>query len=70
MFKLNILPLTKQLTQICGNVWSRSLSGARAERIEYLLMHHFYSVCGGSLSYLSLGVCFFFCFDCFYDLFF
>lgn len=44
MFKLNILPLTNLLTQLCGNLWSRSLDGARAERIEYLLMHQFYSM--------------------------
>lgn len=41
MFKMNVLPLTKQLTQTCGNIWNRSLAGARAERIEYLLMHKF-----------------------------
>lgn len=41
MFKLNMLPLTNLLTQTCGNLWSRSLDGARAERIEYLLMHQF-----------------------------
>eukprot|EP01124_Arcella_intermedia_P024561 TRINITY_DN4165_c0_g1_i4.p1 TRINITY_DN4165_c0_g1~~TRINITY_DN4165_c0_g1_i4.p1 ORF type:complete len:1349 (+),score=392.60 TRINITY_DN4165_c0_g1_i4:85-4047(+) len=42
MFKLNLIPLTKQLTELCGNRWVRSLTGARAERIEYLLMHEFY----------------------------
>lgn len=36
---LNVLPLTKQLTCISGNFWSRTLRGARAERIEYLLCH-------------------------------
>lgn len=44
MFKLNMLPLTNLLTQLCGNLWSRSLEGARAERIEYLLMHKFQSM--------------------------
>lgn len=43
MFKLNVLPLTKQLTQVSGNLWYRSLTGARAERIEYLLLHEFYA---------------------------
>lgn len=43
MFQINILPLTKQLTQTCGNTWGQSLEGARAMRIEYLLMHRFYS---------------------------
>ena len=42
MFKLAILPLSKQLTNISGNLWNRSLKGARAERIEYLLMHEFH----------------------------
>jgi len=42
MFKLQILPLTKQLTNLSGNLWSRSLKGARAERIEYLLLHEFH----------------------------
>jgi DNA polymerase alpha subunit A len=44
MFKINILPLTKQLTSLSGNLWSRSLMGARAERIEYLLLHEFHSL--------------------------
>jgi DNA polymerase alpha subunit A len=44
MFKINVLPLTKQLTELCGNLWSRSLAGARAERIEYLLLHRFFSL--------------------------
>lgn len=42
MFKLQILPLTKQLTNLAGNLWARSLKGARAERIEYLLLHEFH----------------------------
>ena len=42
MFKLQVLPLTKQLTNVAGNLWSRSLRGARAERIEYLLLHDFH----------------------------
>ncbi|KAL6056994.1 DNA-directed DNA polymerase alpha catalytic subunit pol1 [Balamuthia mandrillaris] len=41
MFHLMVLPLTKNLTNACGNLWSRSLMGARAERIEYLLLHEF-----------------------------
>lgn len=41
MHKLSILPLTKQLSNLAGNLWSRSLTGARAERIEYLLLHEF-----------------------------
>ena len=42
MFKLQILPLTKQLTCIAGNLWSRTLKSNRAERTEYLLLHEFH----------------------------
>jgi DNA polymerase alpha subunit A len=42
MFKLEVLPLTKQLTNLAGNLWSRTLTGARAERNEYLLLHEFH----------------------------
>lgn len=42
MFKLQILPLTKQLTNLAGNMWSRTMTGARAERNEYLLLHEFH----------------------------
>lgn len=38
---LSVLPLTRQLTCISGNLWSHTLRGARAERIEYLLSHEF-----------------------------
>jgi DNA polymerase alpha subunit A len=43
MFKLMVIPLTHQLTTISGNLWSRSLTGGRAERIEYLLLHKFHN---------------------------
>eukprot|EP00474_Spongospora_subterranea_P002469 CRZ02927.1 hypothetical protein [Spongospora subterranea] len=39
MFHLQVLPLTKQLASLGGHTWSRSLQSARAERIEYLLLH-------------------------------
>eukprot|EP00466_Bigelowiella_natans_P002539 jgi/Bigna1/45441/e_gw1.122.17.1 len=39
---LQAIPLTKQLTSISGNQWSRSLRSARAERVEYLLLHRFH----------------------------
>ena len=42
MLKLQVIPLTKQLTNFSGNLWSRTMRGARAERIEYLLLHEFY----------------------------
>lgn len=43
MFHLSVIPLTKQLTSIAGNLWYRSLQNARAERNEMLLMHQFHS---------------------------
>jgi DNA polymerase alpha subunit A len=44
MFKLQILPLTKQLTCVGGNIWSHTLGGNRAERTEYLLLHEFHQL--------------------------
>ena len=38
-----MLPLSKQLTNIGGNLWIRTLTGGRAERIEYLLLHEFHN---------------------------
>ncbi len=40
--KLQVLPLTKQLTCLCGNLWSNSLRSKRADRVEFLLLHEFY----------------------------
>jgi DNA polymerase alpha subunit A len=42
MLKLMILPLTKQLSSLCGNLWSNSLRSSRADRVEYLLLHEFH----------------------------
>ena len=42
MHRIQALPLTKQLTHLAGNLWTRTLTGARAERNEYLLLHEFY----------------------------
>mmetsp|Transcript_36596 Transcript_36596/g.40877 ORF Transcript_36596/g.40877 Transcript_36596/m.40877 type:complete len:1641 (-) Transcript_36596:110-5032(-) len=42
MFKLQILPLTKQITNIAGNLWSQTMKGNRAGRTEYLLLHEFH----------------------------
>ncbi|RUO96508.1 DNA polymerase family B-domain-containing protein [Jimgerdemannia flammicorona] len=42
MFKLQVLPLTRQLTNLAGNMWSRTMVGARAERNEFLLLHEFH----------------------------
>jgi DNA polymerase alpha subunit A len=41
-FSLQILPLSKQLTNIAGNIWSHTLKSNRAERTEYLLLHEFH----------------------------
>lgn len=43
LFKLQVVALTKQLTCISGNLWSRTVRGARAERIEFLLLHEFHA---------------------------
>eukprot|EP00668_Euglena_longa_P015722 GGOE01019858.1.p1 GENE.GGOE01019858.1~~GGOE01019858.1.p1 ORF type:complete len:965 (+),score=277.50 GGOE01019858.1:1381-4275(+) len=43
MYKMSIIPLTKRLTTLAGNLWSRTLTGSRAERIEYLLLHKFHA---------------------------
>ena len=39
---LQVIPLTKQLSGLCGIPWSKTLGGGRAERNEYLLLHEFY----------------------------
>ncbi|TKY70585.1 DNA polymerase alpha catalytic subunit [Spatholobus suberectus] len=44
MFYLSILPLTRQLTNISGNLWGKTLQGGRAQRVEYLLLHTFHAM--------------------------
>ncbi|KAF3930760.1 hypothetical protein ABW20_dc0100396 [Dactylellina cionopaga] len=39
--RIQIIPLAKQLTNLAGNSWARTLSGTRAERNEYILLHEF-----------------------------
>ncbi|KAI1331307.1 hypothetical protein F5Y16DRAFT_361147 [Xylariaceae sp. FL0255] len=36
-----MLSLTKVLTNLAGNSWARTLTGTRAERNEYILLHEF-----------------------------
>lgn len=39
---VQLLALTKQLTNLAGNSWTRTLTGGRAERNEYILLHEFH----------------------------
>lgn len=39
---LSVLPLSKQLTNLSGALWNRTLQGQRAQRIEMLLLHEFH----------------------------
>ncbi|XP_018577548.1 DNA polymerase alpha catalytic subunit [Anoplophora glabripennis] len=41
MYDLNVIPLALQITNIAGNVMSRTLMGGRSERNEFLLLHAF-----------------------------
>lgn len=40
-FSTQILSLSKQLTNLAGNAWSHTLSGTRAGRNEFILLHEF-----------------------------
>ncbi|ONH68414.1 DNA polymerase alpha catalytic subunit A [Cyberlindnera fabianii] len=40
-FRIQILSLSKQLTNLAGNAWSHTLGGTRAGRNEYILLHEF-----------------------------
>ncbi|KAI9477995.1 MAG: hypothetical protein EXX96DRAFT_524211 [Benjaminiella poitrasii] len=54
--RLQILPLTKCLTNLSGNLWSHTMYGARLERVEYLLLHTFYErgyICPNNPKYQS-----------------
>ncbi|XP_076255109.1 DNA polymerase alpha catalytic subunit [Rhynchophorus ferrugineus] len=41
LYDLNILPLALQITNIAGNIMSKTLMGGRSERNEFLLLHAF-----------------------------
>jgi DNA polymerase alpha subunit A len=43
MFNINVLPLTRQLSNIAGNLWAKTLQFTRAQRVEYLLLHEFHA---------------------------
>ncbi|KAH3672422.1 hypothetical protein WICMUC_004258 [Wickerhamomyces mucosus] len=40
-FRIQILSLSKQLTNLAGNAWSHTLGGTRAGRNEFILLHEF-----------------------------
>lgn len=40
-FRIQILALSKQLTNLAGNSWARTLTGSRVDRNEYILLHEF-----------------------------
>jgi len=40
--QVQMLPLTRVLTNLAGNSWARTLTGTRAERNEYILLHEFH----------------------------
>jgi DNA polymerase alpha subunit A len=40
--RVQLLPLTQVLTNLAGNSWARTLTGTRAERNEYILLHEFH----------------------------
>lgn len=40
-YRIQLLSLTKQLTNLAGNAWAQTLGGTRAGRNEYILLHEF-----------------------------
>lgn len=44
MFKLQLLPLSKQLTALAGSLWNQTMTGARNKRNEFLLLHEFHNL--------------------------
>jgi len=59
-FYLNVLPLTRQLSNLSGSLWSKALQGQRAQRIEMLLLHEFHQqkfMLPDKLSIKVIGCC-------------
>lgn len=40
-FRIQILALSKQLTNLAGNSWAKTLAGSRVDRNNFLLLHEF-----------------------------
>ncbi|ANB14265.1 DNA-directed DNA polymerase alpha catalytic subunit POL1 [Sugiyamaella lignohabitans] len=40
--KVQLLALSKQLTNLAGNSWARTLSGTRSDRNDFILLHEFF----------------------------
>ncbi|CAH7685382.1 DNA polymerase alpha subunit A [Phakopsora pachyrhizi] len=54
--KVQYMSLTKQLTNLAGNSWNATLSGGRAQRNEYILLHEFHRqkyICPDKLSFID-----------------
>ena len=43
LFHLSVIPLSKQLSNIAGITWSKTLQHTRAARVEHLLLHEFHA---------------------------
>ncbi|KAJ3125693.1 DNA-directed DNA polymerase alpha catalytic subunit pol1 [Nowakowskiella sp. JEL0407] len=43
MFHFQYLQLSRQLTNLAGNLWSKTLMSGKADRNEFLLLHEFYN---------------------------
>ena len=43
LFHLSVLPLSRQLSNIAGVTWSKTLQHTRAARVEHLLLHEFHA---------------------------
>ena len=43
LFHLSVIPLSRQLSNIAGITWSKTLQHTRAARVEHLLLHEFHA---------------------------